>query len=701
MDGWPIHRAIFASMLGGVLIGLIAFAFLSFYMVRGIVRRSSEDNLRATSGLFVDSISNDVLIGRNPEVYRKCKLLHQSGAVARVEILDSANREVCRFPAELSDGLRAEISVSAPIYFDEHKSEVAATVRIGRGEDEARKILQRTLVVLVSVFFGIALFLGAVARQLSYSIASPIRRLSEILGSPDLMTSAASLRDDCTGFTGEVKVLYRTTASMAERLEALQQERIAQSRVEALAWLAAQVAHDMRSPLAALEVVSGDMTQLPEDKRVLIRAAVGRIRDIANSLLSKQGGQTVSTDPGSPEEASPQLLSSLIDPVVSEKRLQFRSLSRVVIDLRLDATSYGLFATVQPVEFKRLVSNLVNNAVEALNDGAGEVSVGLSFCGGHASVTVRDNGKGIPPEILPKLGRRGETHGKAGGSGLGLYHARSSVESWGGSLEIASEPGQGTITTVVLPLAPAPEWFVPEIRLIPGKVVVILDDDASIHQIWQGRFDALRAGEGGVEIVHVSTPAEIRDWVKVEAEKAGQALYLFDFELLGYQETGLSLAKELELGSRVVLVTSRYEEPGVQEDCRRLKVRLLPKSLAASVPMRVDASAKERFDAVLIDDDPLARLTWKIAADRAGKKLRVFSTAADFLKVSDAFDRTIPIYVDAELANGVKGDVESLRIHEIGFSEIYLATGYESTKFAGLSHLHGVVGKDPPWGGEV
>lgn len=49
--------------------------------------------------------------------------------------------------------------------------------------------------------------------------------------------------------------------------------------------LAAQVAHDIRSPLAALEVVSGDVAHLPQDNRILIRSAIGRIRDIANSLL--------------------------------------------------------------------------------------------------------------------------------------------------------------------------------------------------------------------------------------------------------------------------------------------------------------------------------------------------------------------------------------------------------------------------------
>jgi signal transduction histidine kinase len=485
-------------------------------------------------------------------------------------------------------------------------------------------------------------------------------------------------------------------------------EHIALSRrqavSEALFELSAQVAHDIRSPLAALEVAAGSLAQLPEKKRLMVRSAVVRIRDIANSLLDRHRAQAGnSTTAGIASEA--QLLSSLIDPVVSEKRLQFRPRSRVEIELRLDASSYGLFAAVQPVEFKRLLSNLVNNAVEAFGEDAGTVGVGLSSRDGRALVSVQDSGKGIPPEILAKLGRRGQTHGKAGGSGLGLHHAQTNAASWGGSLEIASEVGKGTTATVFLPLAAAPDWFVPELQLSPSKTVVILDDDESIHQVWQGRLDALKAGEQDIEVVHISTPAEMRAWVKGNEDKALQALYLFDYEFLGYRETGLTLADELSLGQRVVLVTSRYDEPEVLAGCRRLKARLIPKGLAGSVPMRVGTAApaetpeRARLDAVLIDDDPLTTMVWENAASDFGKRLRTFSTPGEFFKEAGEIDRATPVYVDSNLGEGVDGGEESLRVHEMGFDEVYLTTGHEPGRFHQLKHLSGVIGKEPPWGG--
>ena len=183
---------------------------------------------------------------------------------------------------------------------------------------------------------------------------------------------------------------------------------------------------------------------------ILIRSGWAH-RDIANSLLDRNRIPT--RTPGRPEQDAPAALG-LINRS-SAKRVQFRSLSRIEIESWLDASSYGLFASVQPVEFKRVLSNLVNNAVEAFGDGPGPVRVDLAARGGLVCVSVPDDGQGIPEETLRKLGKRGETFGKAAGSGLGLYHARACAEAWGGALEIAPRAPRGTIVRLNLPQAAA------------------------------------------------------------------------------------------------------------------------------------------------------------------------------------------------------------------------------------------------------
>lgn len=463
--------------------------------------------------------------------------------------------------------------------------------------------------------------------------------------------------------------------------------------------ITAQVAHDIRSPLVALDAALKYADSMPEEQRVMLRHAVNRIRDIASNLLGKNKGAPEER-PAEPGQAarSPAvfLLSSLVEPVIAEKRLQ-HGLSGADLDFELPQSAYGVFAAVQPGEFGRLLSNLINNSVEAL-EKKGRVTVSLGLEGGYAVVKVSDNGKGISPETLGKLGRRGFTSGKAGGSGLGLYHARTAVESWGGKLDITSEPGKGTTVSVFLPAASPADWFVSELELKAGRCVVVLDDDETIHRVWRGRLQSSRATEKGVELCSFSSPEALRGWIKGNPVQAAGAVFLLDYELLGSAETGLDLARALGLENRSVLVTSRYEEKHLLEQCRRLKLRIIPKGLAGLVPIIVATAASAPPPgglAVLIDDDDLVRLNWKAAARAKGVDLKVFSSPAEFYAAAD-ISKDARLYVDSDLGAGIKGEDLARDLRDKGYLNICLETGHPAEKFSHLSWLK-VAGKEPPW----
>lgn len=308
--------------------------------------------------------------------------------------------------------------------------------------------------------------------------------------------------------------------------------------------LAAQVAHDIRAPLAALAAVDIDMQAVSSERRAIIRGAVERIDEISQTLTRTN------------EIPFPQPLAPLIEAVAAEKRVLLNG--RMNVSLEVIATA-SANVRVQAAEFKRVFSNLLDNAVEAMGSGGGAVRAELAVRGGAAQLAVTDDGRGIPPEILSRLGERGETHGKAGGSGLGLHHAKTCAASWGGTLDIRSELGKGTKVVLTLPL----------------------------HQ-----------GSG---------------------------------------------------------------------------------------------------ETVLIDDDELVRLTWTLAAGRAGKRLMVYAGPDEFYSDAGMIDRAAAIYIDSDLGDRRKGQEELPRIHALGFREIYLSTGFEPERFDGIEHLRGVVGKTPPW----
>jgi two-component system, NtrC family, sensor histidine kinase HydH len=94
--------------------------------------------------------------------------------------------------------------------------------------------------------------------------------------------------------------------------------------------------------------------------------------------------------------------------------------------------------------------NLVANAIEATPPG-GEVAVEVRSCADQVEILVRDTGRGIPPEALPRLGTPFFTT-REEGTGLGVALARSVIGLHGGSLRYESEPGKGTTVTARLPL---------------------------------------------------------------------------------------------------------------------------------------------------------------------------------------------------------------------------------------------------------
>jgi hypothetical protein len=250
----------------------------------------------------------------------------------------------------------------------------------------------------------------------------------------------------------------------------------------------------------------------------------------------------------------------------------------------MNDVSYGLFAKVDGTELMRVLSNLINNSVEAIRV-SGWVRVILDTHEGFVSILIEDNGKGIPPEVLSKLGQPGNTFGKSRGNGLGLSHAISAVQSWNGKIEFSDRNGGGTQVRILLPRAKAPGWFVPELKLKQKQVVVTLDDDASIHEIWERKLGEKSGFASEVELVQFNTGESFDQWVRTEGAKRDSVTYLCDYELSGSDLNGLQLIERLGIAKQSVMVTNRFDEEQVRLKCDEIGIGLIPKTLAARVPI--------------------------------------------------------------------------------------------------------------------
>jgi signal transduction histidine kinase len=334
----------------------------------------------------------------------------------------------------------------------------------------------------------------------------------------------------------------------------------------------AQLVHDIRSPLAALDMMASYMPELDDSKRILVRNATARIHNIANNLLDRNFNRD--------NNVSTQMFSSVIRSMLFEKREQYKDNSKVSIHETVDNT-YGAFAKIQINDFKRMLSNLVDNAVEAI-PGTGFVRVALSQSDDHVVIEVFDNGKGIPAEHLHKVTEKGFTRRKDG-SGLGLYFVYQKLKEWGGSLEIDSTVNGGTSVKMILKKEPPPKWFVSEIVISEDGEYVVLDDDYTIHEMWKNKI--LQALRRNIKMQHFQDEKSFEEWFAAEKNKNENTTYFFDYELIGNKNSGLDIIEKFKISKNAILITSHYENEEIQKRCEKIGVRMIPKDQAGFVPI--------------------------------------------------------------------------------------------------------------------
>lgn len=234
-----------------------------------------------------------------------------------------------------------------------------------------------------------------------------------------------------------------------------------------------QVAHDIRSPIAALRAVVEQSSAIETTNREILNASIDRINSIAENLLQlkRSGGITKKTDE--------VMLKDSIAEIVREKSLLHP-------EIKFKSTLVSVTSVVQSQDFKRIISNLLNNSIEALDKPNKEINILQQIDSKDVLISIKDNGKGIPKNKIDQLFQEGLTFGKEKGNGLGLYHARQMINSWGGEIELLSTEGVGTTVNIKLPVRSVPT---------ASAMTILIDDDPLVRLVWESK-----AKSKGVEL---------------------------------------------------------------------------------------------------------------------------------------------------------------------------------------------------------
>jgi signal transduction histidine kinase len=306
--------------------------------------------------------------------------------------------------------------------------------------------------LLFAAFAVSSLVLFALVRAMERGSVEALARYLRDVG------LSAEKREGLFGILERVK-------SMASELEKARRREVELARAVAQAEQAQQIAHDLRSPLEVLRTLLGRATFSDGRAAALAERAFRRLGDIAGDLLRPS--------PEGERSLRPCSLWAATQEVAAERSLTAPRVSLVVE--REDAFDEG-WARAEPEMLRRVLSNLLDNAIEAAGVG-GNVRVTLCRDGEDTVVlTIADSGPGFPRELLARLGEKGATFGKPAGTGLGLHHAQKTFEHWGGVLTI-DPGGNGTGATVTARL--------PRVPAVENPDYVLIDDDPLIHDAWK------------------------------------------------------------------------------------------------------------------------------------------------------------------------------------------------------------------------
>ena len=238
-------------------------------------------------------------------------------------------------------------------------------------------------------------------------------------------------------------------------LDALETDVRLASQLDGLARTYRTAAHEIRSPLAAL-LINLDLLRDSLDRGEAAGDGARRQQDAYVSVLSQELTRL--------NRSLSELLTQSLPAPDSQERLDLRSLvdelgmllapqaRRLAIELSIRLPPNDVVLVGYRDRLKQAFLNVAVNALEAMPQG-GRMWIEMQECPDRVRIAFRDTGPGIPAELLARIYESDFTT-KGGGSGIGLYVARTVVELHGGAIEAHSAPGEGTTVAIDLPLVP-------------------------------------------------------------------------------------------------------------------------------------------------------------------------------------------------------------------------------------------------------
>jgi signal transduction histidine kinase len=300
--------------------------------------------------------------------------------------------------------------------------------------------VQNVLLVICIAFSVVTAF---VLHFMLARIFRPLRFVS--LASRNIATGNYNERITLKG-NNELTAMADDFNTMAKEIE--RQIQILKEEADGKQQFADNFAHEIRTPLTSIYGYAEYMQKVSLKEDEIIESAqhimdeANHMKNIADSLLflaTLRGYEAVCVELSIPSLF--EYVKQSLKKAIGTQQIQF--------DYKIDTdTLYG-----QEDLIKSLLTNLCTNAVTALPEVGGIITLTAEKSNAHVILTITDNGRGIPPHSLPKITdpfyRADQARNRGqGGAGLGLALCKRITEAHGAEMAIASTPGIGTKVTL-------------------------------------------------------------------------------------------------------------------------------------------------------------------------------------------------------------------------------------------------------------
>lgn len=232
---------------------------------------------------------------------------------------------------------------------------------------------------------------------------------------------------------------------------------------EELARVSRQVAHDIRSPLSALQTLlqvkafSNESMDKNSDAELLLKESVERIQNISADLYER--GQW--TLRGKTEGIQ---LEKIANSLIASYQKQYQDL-QFKFDTAGVLKDKKIYIPLRKEVWQRGIQNLLQNAVEAVQSKEDknikpEIYCRMLIIGKNLKIEIQDSGVGIAPDIISRLGEEGFTS-KDQGTGLGVFSFKTALSTVAAKIEYISRPGEGCLVRILCPCIDFEAEFLP------------------------------------------------------------------------------------------------------------------------------------------------------------------------------------------------------------------------------------------------